>query len=89
MVCQRQIRDMSLLGSASALRRIGQSAHLDFMQERLPGRRLVRRASPGHSPGIDIEEECVAKRGLPVVLLALALLAAGCGGGEGAATPRP
>jgi len=28
----------------------------------------------------------VAERGLPVVLLALALLAAGCGGGEGAAT---
>ncbi|MCU0281730.1 MAG: rhodanese-like domain-containing protein [Acidimicrobiia bacterium] len=28
----------------------------------------------------------MAKRGLPVVLLALALLAAGCGGGEGAAT---
>lgn len=28
----------------------------------------------------------MAKRGLPVVLLALALLAAGCGGGEGTAT---
>ncbi len=28
----------------------------------------------------------MARRGLPVVLLALALLAGGCGGGEGAAT---
>jgi rhodanese-related sulfurtransferase len=34
--------------------------------------------------GVGIEEESVAKRGLLVVLLAL--LAAGCGGGEGAAT---
>jgi phage shock protein E len=36
--------------------------------------------------GIEVEEETVAKRGLPLVLLTLALLVAACGGGEGPAT---
>jgi phage shock protein E len=77
---------MSLLGSASALRRIGQSAHLDCMASdyALGGWGVVPPPPAGHSRPDAVEGERVGRRRLPIAALAaLAVLAVGCGGGTG------
>ncbi|MBM3694912.1 MAG: rhodanese-like domain-containing protein [Actinobacteria bacterium] len=78
---------MSLLGAASALRRIAQSAHLDRMGRTLGLPGLCRPPDAAIVPGAFLQEESVRTSLVVVLVVVLGVLAAACGGEGGTAAP--